>query len=310
MFFEGPEKKLELGLKTQDLRALGSDYWAARVQEAGAQILSHIQNEHGQAFLLSESSLFVFQRRIVMITCGQTTLIHAARKMLDDFGSDVEFMIYERKNEHFPELQKTSFVDDAKALSKMLPSHAYRFGTAHSHRVQVLSSTAPFSPDRQDQTLEILMHNIHPDAALMFSEGRHAASKSRQNRFHQLFEGFQVDEHDFEPTGYSVNALQGENYLTIHVTPEDVASYVSFETNLSFGTSADSWVERVLSVFEPRSVDILTFSVGPTQPVKLSERTLVAWNEAVLPGGYTVCYQHFEQVSSRPEPAFVIPLAE
>lgn len=308
MFFEGPEKKLEIGLARGDLRSRARSYWEARVQQAGAQILSDITSDSCRAFLLSESSLFVFPRRIVMITCGQTTLVDAARQMLDDFGPDVDYVIYERKNEHFPEFQKTSFIDDARSLSALIPAESWRFGSAHSHRVQLLSSTESFAPDHEDQTLEILMHDIHPDAALMFSEGRPAASKHRQALFHHLFEGFEVDEHDFEPTGYSVNALRGTDYLTIHVTPEKVASYVSFETNLDFGTSPAAWVERVLRVFEPRSLDVVTFSVHPLQDFELAERKPVQWDEAYLPCGYHVSYRHFEQVAAQPRKAYPLSI--
>ena len=36
----------------------------------------------------------------------------------------------------------------------------------------------------------------------------------------------------FEPCGYSLNAMKGDTYYTMHVTPEEDFSYASFETNL------------------------------------------------------------------------------
>ena len=61
MFFEGPEKKVELALVPgkPSLRSRGHEYWKGIVAKANAQILSTISNEQMDAYLLSESSLFV-----------------------------------------------------------------------------------------------------------------------------------------------------------------------------------------------------------------------------------------------------------
>ncbi|HEX4046452.1 MAG TPA: adenosylmethionine decarboxylase, partial [Elusimicrobiota bacterium] len=76
MFFEGPEKKLELALAPgqPSLRARGLDYWKMIVGKARAQILSSLSNESLDAHLLSESSLFVADNWLTMITCGRTDL--------------------------------------------------------------------------------------------------------------------------------------------------------------------------------------------------------------------------------------------
>ena len=50
-----------------------------------------------------------------------------------------------------------------------------------------------------------------------------------------LFPQAQLDSFLFTPCGYSANALQEGNYYTIHVTPEPVCSYASFETNIPVG---------------------------------------------------------------------------
>ena len=40
-----------------------------------------------------------------------------------------------------------------------------------------------------------------------------------------------IDDWAFAPCGYSMNGLRDGFYYTIHITPEDVYSYASFETN-------------------------------------------------------------------------------
>jgi S-adenosylmethionine decarboxylase len=82
LFFEGSEKKIEIIFKPSapNLRALGKPFWEDVVWASGAKILSQVSNEHMDAYLLSESSLFVYDRYLVMITCGRTRLIQAAKK--------------------------------------------------------------------------------------------------------------------------------------------------------------------------------------------------------------------------------------
>lgn len=91
----------------------------------------------------------------------------------------------------------------------------------------------------------------------------------------QLFpDGTQLDSFLFSPCGYSANAIKGDRYATIHVTPEVDYSYASFETNLEFvGESAEGTidsaekgprslqdlVERVLEVFKPEKLSCTLF---------------------------------------------------
>lgn len=44
-----------------------------------------------------------------------------------------------------------------------------------------------------------------------------------------------IDSFLFSPCGFSSNAVQGDRYATIHVTPEVAYSYASYETNVTFG---------------------------------------------------------------------------
>ena len=46
----------------------------------------------------------------------------------------------------------------------------------------------------------------------------------------------QIDAFQFEPCGYSANAIiEGDYYWNIHITPEKDFSYASFETNYPQG---------------------------------------------------------------------------
>ena len=110
-FFEGTEKKVELVVSgdAPDLRTLGQGRWREIVEASGAHVLSCMRTERCDAYLLSESSLFVFERKMVMITCGRTRLADAVAEFLKDVAvSDIRLLVFERKNEVFPHRQPTS----------------------------------------------------------------------------------------------------------------------------------------------------------------------------------------------------------
>jgi S-adenosylmethionine decarboxylase len=130
-------------------------------------------------------------------------------------------------------------------------------------------------PSPPDQTLEILMSNLHPDACQAFyhsdpsastsSADGHAvgASLSAKLGIDALFPDATLDSFVFAPCGYSANIVQGDRYATAHVTPEAAYSYASFETNADFlqpgSRGLADLIERVLAVFRPGRLSITLF---------------------------------------------------
>ena len=263
-FFEGPEKKLEL-VVTPDfpsLRGLGVGVWERVVAAAGAKVISVLRSEHCDAYLLSESSLFVFDDWFVLITCGQTTLVDAVPVVLQSIPKEsIAFLVYERKSEHFPEHQPTTFDEDALRLARMLPGRVLRFGDEHGRCIQLFHTTRPYEPERNDPTLEVLMHVIDEDVARQFAQARlpKEGSLARGSGIDEILPGFTTSEHVFEPAGYSLNGVKGEEFYTCHVTPEETGSYVSFETNYDFRGRLGGLVESIVDLFRPRAFDVVTF---------------------------------------------------
>ena len=86
MPFEAAERTLEVVFGTTtttsalpdtvspfDLRSLLSHAdWAKILRTVGIEILSTKVSEHATAYLLSESSLFVWSERFLLKTCGQS----------------------------------------------------------------------------------------------------------------------------------------------------------------------------------------------------------------------------------------------
>ncbi len=265
--FEGPEKKLEIILSAPipGLRDNGDGRWDRIVRASGAEMISSVSSAEMDAWLLSESSLFVWDERILMITCGQTSLIHAVPEILTVVAkSDVALLFYERKNLMYPQSQLSDFETEATRIATFFPGKSYRLGPANHDHVHIFySSHAAISVD-EDATLELLMHDLHPDAMLMFTPecGQTADDIVWLTGLDSLYPGMTIDAFLFEPFGYSLNAVSGPFYFTIHVTPQAGGSYASFETNL-VQEDCRELVNRILAIFRPKKFSfVLTSSVN------------------------------------------------
>ena len=137
---------------------------------------------------------------------------------------------------------------------------------------------------------------------------RSRPSASRRGRgVGALLPGYAIDEFVFEPAGYSLNAVRDDRYYTIHVTPEQVGSYVSFETNHVVAGDLVPLVERVIAIFRPRSFDLFTFS-----PEALAAAAVPGYRvrdhvvEQVT--GFHVGFQHLYRPVEGPRAPIELPL--
>mmetsp|Transcript_4358 Transcript_4358/g.13595 ORF Transcript_4358/g.13595 Transcript_4358/m.13595 type:complete len:482 (-) Transcript_4358:335-1780(-) len=86
--FEGPEKTLEVCFTPgigdpRGCRALERPALDAILAEARCEILSETSNSYLDAYVLSESSLFVYPHKVVIKTCGRTTLLRCLRRLVE-----------------------------------------------------------------------------------------------------------------------------------------------------------------------------------------------------------------------------------
>lgn len=261
MFFEGSEKKVEIVIKpgSISLRSCES-LWERVVANANATILSKISNSTCDAYLLSESSLFVYEHRVVMITCGRTSLVDAVEYLLLRFSPEnILLLMFERKNERLPHIQPSDFKQDTSRLSRHLAGKYFRFGSAKSNYIDLFYFRREFSPPNDDMTLEILMHDLAGSSRSIFC-GSSQEELHRRTAIHRIFDGYLCDDHVFEPMGYSLNALKERSYYTVHVTPQKTCSYASFETSHVFQAGGmESTLERLLQIFQPQNFSLLFF---------------------------------------------------
>jgi S-adenosylmethionine decarboxylase len=133
-YFEGVEKLLEVwftrkngAIHNSDLRKIPRDKWEGMLKIVRCEIISMTRNDTIDAYVLSESSMFVSKRRIILKTCGSTTPLLCLKSMLrlvKHFAGydEVQDLFYSRKNYKRPELQQEphrTFSDEAALLDGM-----------------------------------------------------------------------------------------------------------------------------------------------------------------------------------------------
>lgn len=262
--FEGPEKKLEIILyaRKDAIRANADGRWDQVAAASGAEILSCVSTRKLDGYLLSESSLFVWGDRILMITCGQTSLIDAVPEIMEIVGTEqVAMVFYERKNLMFPSRQRADFEADVSEIESHFPGKSYRLGPANHDHVHVFFSSHSAIEAERDATFQLLMSDLDPSAMEVFSQRRAgtALQASQLSRLTGIYEDMQVDGHFFTPYGYSLNGVRGGDYYTLHVTPQQAGSYASFETCVIEEDYARV-MSQVLSVFRPGRFSVLLTS--------------------------------------------------
>ena len=160
--FEGPEKLLEVWFTPSEralpasasplgLKAVTQDVWKEMLDIVNCKVLSVIESRNVDAYLLSESSMFVFPHKLVLKTCGTTTLLCGLPRMLEIAALEAGFphvkaslpngvpaaatphrIFYSRKNYLYPNQQRgphRSWRDEVRYLDKMfMGGSAYMIG--------------------------------------------------------------------------------------------------------------------------------------------------------------------------------------
>lgn len=277
MFFEGSEKKLVLQLhpSAPSLRAYPRGFWQQALAMADAAILSDLSNAYCDAYVLSESSMFVWQHKLLLITCGNTRLIDTVAFIIEKIGAGlISELNYQRKSEFSPHLQATRFEDDVELLKALVPGTAYRIGHLDSHHHYLYSAAGV---TKQAQSACLLMYHIESEAAQYL---RSAKQESRHIRrllnLDRLLPQFEFDDHLFQPCGYSINGLFEDKFLTIHITPQEQSSYVSVETNVNFLQYPFNIFAELLKVLNPSSWDIIGLNMPIDNTGFLSNRRVAS----------------------------------
>ncbi|KAJ3126864.1 spermidine resistance protein [Nowakowskiella sp. JEL0407] len=308
--FEGPEKLLELWFnpktneKESDLSLLivPQKVWEEMLEIVKCKVLSSVSNKYLNSYLLSESSMFVYSNRLILKTCGTTTLLHAIPSIMEIIKKYVpeytlSALFYSRKAFMFPEKQAWphgKWGDEVAYMDSILPQSEYKTAGYVVGKIngdhwclymaspRALPATEQRIEDSEDEeddvTLEILMTKLDKNVMSQFwrekGDTSNADGKSdvyEKTGISEIYPSATVDDYLFDPCGYSLNALIGPYYFTIHVTPEDDFSYASFETSVPvkkyYQNHLQSKADSVnYEVFE----DVINKVVEKFQPDKFS----------------------------------------
>lgn len=266
--FEGPEKKLEIDFQVapgcdfvpEGLRSVTQAEWSDLLVLAKCTILSKTSNLHFDSFVLSESSLFVYPTKIMIKTCGTTTLLNTVSRIIEmgkRVGMEVGYVFYSRKNYNFPQRQIFPHFDfrlEVDFLSRNFPKgQAYILGDVTGDHWNLFVADYSPSAHGSEQTLEIMMSNLDPTTMAQFYKTESFVSAKHTtvtSGIADIIPGSVIDEFQFDPCGYSMNGLKDEFYSTIHITPEPHCCFVSFDTNLP-QTSYTKMVQKVVEIFRP-----------------------------------------------------------
>lgn len=303
--FEGPEKKLVVEFaprahhdaeKRQSLTSLPQSVWEDLLLLAKCEILSRVDAADSTAYLLSESSLFVFAHRLVFKTCGQTTLLLTLPRILDlaaQLHCAVALVTYGHLRYKFPAEQvypHRAFDEERTYLASlfgrvhervlgpadgccwyMLSAEPLVAADAEPAAAAAVAVAASATPPSDDAVLEVAMEGLAPEVRALFSRddasvvgGGAAKDMTRASGLGALLGGARLDDWAFEPCGYSMNALSpsGAYYYTVHITPEEAFSYASFETNDPHFHDA-ALFGRIVGCFRPsRATATLTCAGG------------------------------------------------
>ncbi|KAI9760504.1 MAG: hypothetical protein M4579_001589 [Chaenotheca gracillima] len=187
--FEGPEKLLEVWFSPSaqalapsvapgGLKAVSAEEWKGMLDLVNCKVLSIVESEQVDAYLLSESSMFVFPHKLILKTCGTTTLLCGLPRMLELAALSAGFphvpanpqkaipaaaspyrVFYSRKNFLFPDKQHgphRSWRDEVRCLDKtFLNGSAYMVGKMNGEHWYLYltgpdtSLTPPATPENE-----------------------------------------------------------------------------------------------------------------------------------------------------------------
>ncbi|KAL3813529.1 hypothetical protein ACJIZ3_014797 [Penstemon smallii] len=280
--FEGYEKRLEISFYEPGifadpaglgLRSLSKAQLDEILDPAQCTIVSSLANDDVDSYVLSESSLFVYSYKIIIKTCGTTKLllsIPPILKLADTLKLTVSSVKYTRGSFIFPGAQPfphRSFSEEVTVLDNHfnelgLSSEAYVMGGADEHEKWHVYSASAKSTNDVDPiyTLEMCMTNLDQKKASVFfkNQSSSAAIMTETSGIRKILPESEICDFDFDPCGYSMNAIEGGAISTIHVTPEDGFSYASFEAVGYDFKKVDLglMLERVLACFQPAKFSV------------------------------------------------------
>ncbi|QQK43318.1 S-adenosylmethionine decarboxylase proenzyme [Penicillium digitatum] len=227
--FEGPEKLLEVWFAPsaaelgtagpEGLKKVPGEIWKDMLDLVNCQVLSVITSDEMDAYLLSESSMFVWPHKLILKTCGTTTLLSGLPRILEIAALFAGFpratappsrgitvaaapyrVFYSRKNFLFPDRQRgphRSWRDEMNGEHWYLyltepgtvltppasPKEEVDFHETETKILNFPDANPRTECDEHDETLEVLMTDLDEENAKQFYlENATAVAEKRQRK--------------------------------------------------------------------------------------------------------------------------------
>lgn len=287
MSFEGSEKRLQIDFSLDRSSPLGLKRMSRSQLDqlmtlTKCTIISSSQTASVDAYVLSESSLFIFEDALILKTCGRTCILNGLSfllKLTREMGMSVVRIKYSRASFLFPDEQvkipflsffivlqhfpHSSFESEVTELNKYfghLVGASYILGN-QSRGLQWHLFYATEKQDPPQRSIEMCLTGLHPQAAQRFVQTQYfvdSRTTTCETGIADLLPGATLDDFMFQPCGYSMNGLSDNGILTIHVTPEEDCSYASVEFSYLQDNAIDSHdiIMQVLRIFDPKQIHI------------------------------------------------------
>jgi hypothetical protein len=251
--FDAAEKLLEIELcdGAPSLRALGGAAWSEIVVASGGAILESRAGRLVDAHVLSESSLFVRDRSMSLLTCGRTDLGRGFEALVERIGLDViEAVRLSRERDRYPSAARSTFEDDVAAITRV------REGTT----LESICDGAvlrTFEASSLHSALDFRVFGAGlgtgPSRILRSERGAIAPLLAR---FADTFAAEFSQVHHFEPSGCSMNLVRGGDAACVHVSPEATADVASIETSSADVGVRLALLEEFERVFQPARISV------------------------------------------------------
>jgi len=276
LLFEGTEKRLEFSFSTsttcsKGMRNISYQTWSCLLVKAKCSILHSITNEMVDAYLLSESSLFVYPFSVILKTCGTTiplTIVSDIIDLANSLNLPINYLKYSHCPYKFTQLQPPlyqSFQSEIKQLASIISPQTKTLilGSEQWFIYYLIWQADQFKP-----LLEISLVDLNPSSMKyfclpsQFTSPLDCATQLGLTHLHGLTsDHLIVDPFQFDPCGFSLNAIINDIYYTIHITPELNCSFVSFESNVD-PSVYQLLIHQIITIFQPNHFTILSSSLN------------------------------------------------
>lgn len=251
--FDAAEKLLEIEVRrgSGSLRALEPHAVSSIVEAGGGSILGSAVGRLVDAYVLSESSLFVRERSLSLLTCGRTDLGRSFEAFVDSVGAEaVASVRLSRERDRFPASAGTHFEDDVERIARFFDAEVLESthgpATLRSFQSGELSAALDF---------RIFCVGLSGEARRVFL-GDPRGVAATLAAIDAAFPAELSQVHHFEPSGFSMNLAQGEVEVCVHVSPEPTADVASVESSATDPALRLALLDAAERIFRPGSISV------------------------------------------------------